>query len=205
LVWVGAVVALIVVVMAFPAGRRAVANLLDIAGIHVEFGNTPELPLPTDLLPGRRVDLGEAQAAVDFLILQPAVMESPGTVAILDWELGTQVFLGWGESAALPEVGESGIGLLLVEFRADLNVDFFGKLVDGGTTVDQVLVHGAPAFWLGGAPHVFMFETGRRDLVEDETRLTGNVLIWEADGVTFRLESNLNLEESLKIAESLVP
>jgi hypothetical protein len=31
----------------------------------------------------------------------------------------------------------------------------------------------------------------------------GNTLIWEEQGITYRLESNLSLEEAVKIAESL--
>jgi hypothetical protein len=182
-----------------------VANLLEVAGIRIEFGSAPDLPPPTDLAPGQLVDMEAAGQAVDFSILKPAVLEPPTAVHLLQWELGTQLFLVWAASDRLPEVGDSGVGLLLAEFRADLDEDFFTKIVSGGTKVDRVIVDGVPAFWLAGAPHVFMFETGRRDLVEDETRLTGNVLIWETDGITYRLESSLNLDESLVIAESLSP
>jgi hypothetical protein len=31
----------------------------------------------------------------------------------------------------------------------------------------------------------------------------GNTLIWEANGITYRLESHLSLEDALRIAESL--
>lgn len=202
---IAGVVALVLVVLLVPSARQAVANLLEVAGIRIEFGSTPSLPPPTDLAPGQLVDMEVADEAVDFSIMKPDVLEPPTAVHLLQWELGTQVFLAWAASDQLPEVGESGVGLLLAEFRADLDEEFFTKIVSGGTTVDRVTIDGVPAFWLAGAPHVFMFETGRRDLVEDGTRLTGNVLIWEANGVTYRLESNLSLDESLVIAESLRP
>ena len=203
--WMAGGIVLIFTLLLVPAARQAVANLLEVAGIRFEFGETPGLPPPAILAPGDQVDLGSAQRAVDFPILTPSALEPPTAVHLLEWELGTQVFLAWEASERLPEVGESGTGLLLAEFRADLNEPFFGKILEGGTTVDQVSVDGVPAFWLSGAPHVFMFETGRRDLVEDETRLTGNVLVWERDGITYRLESSLDLDESLAIAESLRP
>jgi hypothetical protein len=198
-------IVLILTLLLVPSARQAVANLLEVAGIRFEFGETPDLPPPAILAPGDKVDRDSAQRAVDFPILTPAALEPPTAVHLLRWELGTQVFLAWEASERLPEVGESGTGLLLAEFRADLNEAFFGKILEGGTTVDRVSVDGVPAFWLSGAPHVFMFATGRRDLVEDETRLTGNVLVWERDGITYRLESGLDLEESLAIAESLRP
>lgn len=203
--WMAGGIVLILALLLVPSARQAVANLLEVAGIRFEFGETPDLPPPAILAPGEQVDLESAQRAVDFPILTPSALEPPTAVHLLEWELGTQVFLAWEASERLPEVRESGTGLLLAEFRADLNEPFFGKVLEGGTTVDQVSVDGVLAFWLSGAPHVFMFETGRRDLVEDETRLTGNVLVWERDGITYRLESGLDLEESLAIAESLRP
>jgi hypothetical protein len=203
--WMAGGIALILTLLLVPSARQAVANLLEVAGIRFEFGETPDLPPPAILAPGDKVGLESAQRAVDFPILTPSVLEPPTAVHLLEWELGLQVFLAWEASDRLPEVGESGTGLLVAEFRADLDEAFFSKILEGGTTVDQVTVDGVPAFWLSGAPHVFMFETGRRDLVEDETRLTGNVLVWERDGITYRLESALDLEASLAIAESLRP
>ncbi|HSL26910.1 MAG TPA: hypothetical protein VLA54_11570 [Acidimicrobiia bacterium] len=135
----------------------------------------------------------------------PAVDLASTAVFVLEWELGTQVFLAWEASDRLPEVGESGTGLLIAEFRASLDEDFFQKIVLEGTTVDRVMVNGVSGFWLAGGPHVFGFETGRSDMVADASRLTGNVLVWEAGGITYRLESLLSLEASLAIAESLRP
>jgi len=203
--WMAGGIVVILTLVLIPSARQAVANLLEVAGIRIEFGDAPELPPPTNLAPGDQVDMESAMGAVDFSILTPAILEPPTAVHLLQWEFGTQVFLAWEASNRLPEVGESGTGLLLAEFRAPLDEAFFGKIVEGGTTVDQVDVDGVTGFWLTGAPHVFMFETGRRDLVEDETRLTGNVLVWERDGITYRLESSLDLAESLAIAESLRP
>lgn len=203
--WMAAVLVLMLVILLVPTARQAVANLLAVAGIHIEFGDAANLPPPTNLAPGQQVDMEAASDAVDFAILKPATLDPPTAVHLLQWELGTQVFLAWAASDQLPEVGDSGTGLLLAEFRADLDEEFFGKIVLEGTTVDRVIVNGVPGFWLGGAPHVFLFETGRRDLVADGTRLTGNVLIWEAEGITYRLESALSLGDTLAVAESLSP
>lgn len=205
LAWTAGGVGLILGLLVIPSARQAVANLLEVAGIRFEFGEIPNLSPPTVLVPGERVALESAQLAVDFPILIPTALEPPTAVHLVEWELGIQVFLAWEASERLPEVGVSGTGLLLAEFRADLDEAFFGKILEGGTSVEQVRVDGGSAFWLSGAPHVFMFETGRRDLVEDETRLSGNVLVWERDGITYRLESSLNLEAALAIAESLRP
>jgi hypothetical protein len=201
-VWLAGAAAVVLAIFLIPTARQAVANLLEVAGIRFEFGDGPDLPVPTNLTPGVQVDMEEASRAVDFPIIVPSALPPPDAVHLLQWELGSQVFLSWAASERLPEVGASGIGVLLAEFRANLNEQFFEKLLVAGTTVDRVEVAGVPAFWLAGAPHVFMFDAGG-PLVEDSTRLTGNVLVWEADGITYRLESNLSLDESLVIAESL--
>ena len=201
--WTVVVAALVLLLSLYPPARQAVANLLEVAGIRIEFGSAPDLPAPMFISWGDLVDPASAQEAVDFPILSPTILDPPDSVHLLRWRLGTQVFLVWRASDRLPEVGNSGVGVLLAEFRADLAEPIFAKIVEGGTTVDQVTVNGLPAFWLAGAPHVFMFETGGRDLAEDETRLTGNVLVWETGGITYRLESGLGLQESLAIAESL--
>jgi len=203
--WMAGAIVLILTLLLIPSARLAVANLLEVAGIRFEFGATPDLRPPTMLAPGEQIDLESAQNAVDFPILTPTALDPPSAVHLLHWELGTQVFLAWEASDLLPEVGMSGTGLLLAEFRANLAEAFFAKILEGGTTVEQVIVDGVPAFWLSGTPHVFMFETGRPELVADETRLTGNVLVWERDGITYRLESSLDLDENLAIAESLWP
>jgi hypothetical protein len=188
-----------------PPARRVVANLLEVAGIRVEFGAVPDLAPPTNLVLGRKVELGEAQAAVDFPIKVPSSLGPPTAVHILEWNLGTQVFLVWEATDRLSEVGDSGTGLLLAEFRADLDEEFFIKIVGSGTVVEHVTMNGARAFWLEGSPHVFIFTTPEGGRIEDATRLTGNVLIWEANGVTYRLESDLGRTEALAIAESLNP
>ena len=203
--WAAAAVAVLLLVLFVPDARRAVGNLLEVAGIRIEFGSETNLPPPTDLAPGRPAEMAEARQAVDFPILTPGTLEPPTSIHLLEWELGTQVFMAWSAREGMPEVGASGVGLLLAQFRADLDEDFFSKILLQGTTVEAVNVNGARGFWLSGAPHEFMFETGRPDLVADGTRLTGNVLIWETGGITYRLESNLGINESRAIAESLTP
>jgi len=151
--WLAAsVVAVVLAILIIPTARQAVANLLEVAGIRFEFNDGPDLPAPTNLTPGVEVDMEEAARSVDFPILVPTVLPPPTVIHLVQWELGNQVFLSWAASDELPEVGASGIGLLVAEFRADLNEEFFRKIVAGGTTVDRVEVAGVRAYWLAGAP-----------------------------------------------------
>jgi hypothetical protein len=71
--------------------------------------------------------------------------------------------------------------------------------------VRAVEVGGILGLWIDGAPHVITFEDAAGDIHEEETRLAGNVLMWERAGVTHRIETTLPREEALALAESLIP
>ena len=72
------------------------------------------------------------------------------------------------------------------------------------THLEAVTVSGKPGFWISGAPHTYFFvcyDAG--ECRQERYRLNGNVLIWEQDGVTLRLESLLPREDALAVAESI--
>lgn len=67
--------------------------------------------------------------------------------------------------------------------------------------IEETEVNGQRALWTEG-PYPLRLSNGDIRL----TRLIeGHVLIWEKDGITYRLETELSLEEAIKIAESLQP
>jgi hypothetical protein len=68
-------------------------------------------------------------------------------------------------------------------------------------TVEETQVNGLPAFWTTG-PYVVRLHGDELDV---RRLIEGHVLIWEEDGVTYRVETDLPLEEAVKIAESLEP
>lgn len=186
-----------------PGARRAVANLLELAGIRIEFGTSEQLELDPDLLLGEVVAIADAQAAVDFPLKRPSILDGPDAVTVYRGSLGSQVFMGWFAGNDLPAVGASELGLLLTQFRGNFDDPFVEKLLGEGTRVTRVEVGSVLGYWLEGAPHSLMYHDGER-LIEDSARLAGNVLVWETNGVTYRLESALTLEMALAIAESLV-
>ena len=66
-------------------------------------------------------------------------------------------------------------------------------------TIEETLVNGQRAVWAVG-PYPLRYSNGDIDF----TRLIdGHVLIWTDGNVTYRLESNLSMEEAIKVAESL--
>jgi hypothetical protein len=63
-------------------------------------------------------------------------------------------------------------------------------------------VHGQQAAWTVG-PYLLAYGAGGEAEWEMRYLVSGHVLIWEAGGLTYRLESNLSLAEATRMAESL--
>ena len=90
-----------------------------------------------------------------------------------------------------------GQPVLLSEFA--FGNGFLKKLAAGGTTVEGGGFPGHPSLWISGAVHDVYFPAA-------SPRLAGNVLLWESNGVTYRLESrSLTRTESIALARSLSP
>jgi hypothetical protein len=112
------------------------------------------------------------------------------------------VSLLYPPSTSLPDPHRTGIGLLLTEFRGDLVPEFLGKMVGPDTAVDAIAVDGVSGFWLSGAPHEIVVRGPSGDRTET-LRLAENTLVWERDGVTYRIEAAVSRAEALKVAASL--
>jgi hypothetical protein len=67
--------------------------------------------------------------------------------------------------------------------------------------VQETTVNGQRAIWAVG-PYPIRFSNGNLDFVR---LVEGHVLIWTEGEVTYRLETELDLEEAIKVAESLEP
>ena len=59
------------------------------------------------------------------------------------------------------------------------------------------------AVWLGGEPHLFLYLGPTRDIEEEELRLAGNTLIWTVGPHTYRLESALDRDAAIAVAETV--
>ena len=65
--------------------------------------------------------------------------------------------------------------------------------------VHDASVDGATAVWIP-VPHVLMVDT---DEGTKTFSVRGNVLIWEVDGITYRLETSLDRASALEVARSM--
>lgn len=198
------VVSLVVAITLIPAGRQAVADLLGVAGIEIELGSEAT-PQGGTLDLGDPVSLAEARDAAPFPLLLPAHPDlgEPDTVH-LDGEEPVGVTLAWLGDDELPAAGDSGIALTHTQFRSDGQV-LIQKDLGSDTSLVQVRVRNRDGRWIEGAPHEVEVQGGDGTSSLWEVRLGANVLIWEEDGVTHRIETTLNLEDTLEIADSLRP
>ena len=198
--WVYAAAALAVMLAGLAlAQSEAVSRWLGVRGIRIILlDRAPRAPVVADLRLGRKVSLAEVRRAVPFRVLIPAALGNPDEIYLSD---DRRVSLIYRARPDLPRAHETGVGLLVTEFQAEIDSSYFKKVASGSTRVESVTVGSGRGFWITGA-HTLVYRdrTGTR---EDTLRLAGNVLIWERDGVTFRFESALPKEASLRIAESM--
>jgi hypothetical protein len=196
-----------VVLAASPATRQAVARRLGLRGVSVRLGGpapTTTPPERLDLGLGRRVSLAQARAAVAFPVLVPAApgFQRPDAVFVATAPAGGRVTLVWRARAGLPASPFTDAGLLLTEFRGELD-PFFIKKVLGGGQIRAVTVAGEPGYWLSGGPHSVTYRVPGGGELDEQTRLAGNTLIWQRGDLTLRLEGQVSRGEALRIAGSL--
>jgi hypothetical protein len=66
-------------------------------------------------------------------------------------------------------------------------------------SIEEAEVNSEPAFWITG-PHTIQLQDGR---YQNRLFVEGNVLLWSEGNVTYRLESDYSLVETVRVAESL--
>jgi hypothetical protein len=126
----------------------------------------------------------------------------PPDAAYVDQFTGGQVTLVWAARPDLPATLEPGVGLLLSEFRGQVEEGFFTKAIDAGTSVERLAVGDGRGYWLTGDLH-FIFWKGSNGFVDDSRRWVGDVLLWADGDITYRLETSLGRDSAVDIAESM--
>lgn len=202
---VAALVLFSAVLAVSPGARKAVAEWFGLRGIEIR--QTPGPPrAPTRALGeglnlGRPVSIPEAERIAGFRLRIPVALGRPNAVFVRPLFVGNEVFLVYGSRPGLPESSAAGVGALLSEFRGDFDRASLRKIAEV-TQITFVRVNGNPGFWIEGA-HDVVYLNPEGNPVESTFRLAGSVLIWEQDGLTFRLESALTMKRALEIARTV--
>jgi hypothetical protein len=195
------VLALALVVAAFgavlaasPGARSAFLEIFGIEGAVVT--RVEELPpvTPGDSLAGlgERVTLAEARRLAGFPLLR--LPGEPGPDAIYFKQPGMVSFV-YGR--------DLDVRLILSQIDGRLNEVFLKKVGGRGTLVERVRVDGEPGLLLTGEPHFFTYVSRTGTFEEEPLYLARDVLLWERDGRTLRLEGDLERGRAIELAESL--
>lgn len=173
---VAAVAAFAVAIAVSPAVRAGVVELLEFAGI--EFRT--EAPRPTAAPLGvREVSLDEARDLVNFEIHVPKTLGQPQKVTVHE---GRFVTLHYGD-------------VLLDQFDGTFE-SIIGKVVNES---DVEAIDGK--YWIP-RPHEVFYIDPNGAWHREEARSTGKTLLWQRDGVTYRLQGELTKERALEISAS---
>lgn len=191
-------------VLVNPTTRDAIAHFFHVRGVIVnrEVSPLPSLSPVTPLNLGRRTTMAEAQSAVSFTIAVPSALGAPDGVYIDTEVPGGEVALAYTPRAGIPLVKQTGLGVLVTEFRGDLLPNFLTKDVGPSGTLEETSVNGDPGWWIAGEPHWVFVHVGGGDQ-QVSLRLAANTLIWEHGGVTYRIESGLSKRDAFRIAAGL--
>jgi hypothetical protein len=172
------------IAFAVPPARSAILRFFGFGAVRIERVQTlpaaQERPLGADL--GPTVSPAQAREALHGRLLLPAGGEHAtlhlapgGVVSLLLRSHGRLVLL-----SELPFAGEPALK----------------KVAGEATRIEPAEVDGKPALWLTGAPHLYIFPGAPQ-------RLAGNVLIWQRQGITLRLEGRLTEAQALELAQSV--
>jgi hypothetical protein len=203
-----ALVALLVlagtVVAASPTARHAILDIFGLRGARIERTTAPPPPTtPRKLNVGKRLSLAQASKLLEFHPLIPAAVGRPDAVRLNPLIRGGGVSLMYRPGPGLPRTETTGLGLLISEFRGDLNPEYLTKIVPQATRVKRLRILGDRAAWIAGAPHYFFYRAPGGGFGEAPLEVAQNVLLLERGRLLVRVEGAFSLPRAREIARSL--
>ena len=203
-------------VAAVPAARHAVARWIDIPGIHLSWlDEDPPANIEAEIRLGlgNRITIDETMSQADFPISLPAddranepdeIFYNSSPASGPSFPPGVVSFVYYANSD-LPAVPGTDVGLLITEFEGDTSSIWANKSLMIDDDPRTVRVNGADGLWLPDTHLISIQPESAGDILTPATRSTGSVLIWNRDGITYRIEGNLPYDAMLEIAESMEP
>jgi hypothetical protein len=223
--WAWALVAVLVVISALllvPPARAAILDFIQIGVVRILRGPVaPPVPIPLTATPG----VPQAPTALPVTPVQPSAMPPSQALGLAGQMSLQQAARKTGFHILLPThppdlgppdavyVQDQGSPMLLLVWldpqdpaRVRMTLH---EIAPGSWAItkydprvlQETTVAGERAIWTEGP---YMLQASNGDYVERRL-VNGHVLIWAHANITYRLESDLLLEEAVKVAESLAP
>lgn len=186
-----------------PATRDAIAHFFHVRGVVVTRASALPSVSISPLNLGPAMSLEQAQSQISFVIVVPSKLGTPDAVYVDASVPGGEVVLAYKPRAGIPLVPQTGLGLLITEFRGELNGQLLIKAAGPQTTTEETSVGGDPAWWIAGQPHMLVVQVSPGVDRPEELRLAANTLVWEDESVTLRIESGLSKSGAMEIASQM--
>jgi len=153
---------------------------------------TPARPLAL-LSAGAETTLEAARQSLPFTIPLPAGPPGPPDHVFLPEPTGHAVVLVWLDPRQTDQISLS-LHILDSEVWAQ-------KMLHG--LPDSITVNGAAGVWIVDEHEIYLFDPRTGTRYTTPSLVTGNTLLWAADGLTYRLETGLGRDKAVRLAESL--
>jgi hypothetical protein len=153
---------------------------------------TPARPLAL-LNAGAETTLEAARRSLPFAIPLPAGPPGPPDRVFLPEPSGHAVVLVWLDPRQTDQISLS-LHILDSEIWAQ-------KMLH--SQPGSIPVNGAAGVWIADEHEIFLFDPSSGAQYTTPRLVTGNTLLWAADGLTYRLETSLGRDEAVRLAESL--
>jgi len=197
------VVLLVAGLLLLAAAAVAAKVVIDLGALSIDRipGRPTALPsiVATGPTFGHPATLAEAAQEAGFPPQVPAALGDPDAVWVDAAGDGSRIVLGWIADEHLPPIDGLPWGAVLSGLHGEMEQVAKSVFMEGNT-FENAKVDGHDAIWVTG-PHEL-------DLVMDDGtyaryQVTGNVLVWESDGIVLRLETSLDLAAAVEVAESI--
>jgi hypothetical protein len=204
------ILAILFALLSVPQVRAAVADILRIGAIIIHL--TEPSPTPTTVGP---------TTTAQVTIIPLSILDLAGETTLeaarkkVNYSLRLPTYppdLGLPDHVYLQQIDGPFVVMAWVDRqnprKVKLSLHILGPYTNGygekgnPKLIAHTRVHGNEAAWLEG-PHLLQYYVEHRVEIDLRRLVTGNVLVWEENGLTYRLETDLSMEEAVKIAESL--
>jgi hypothetical protein len=127
----------------------------------------------------------------------------PDAVFFSERATGGLVTLGFRARRGQGRLPGTSLGVIVGEFRGDLEPGLVSKLAGPRTRVEPLRIDDEPAIWLSGDAHAFFYVSPDGGAREAPARLASNTLLVERGRLLLRIEGEISRRRAIAIARSL--